>query len=1070
MLKRVLQIAAALWFGTAFVLPAAAQTPASAPASTPLANAQPTAKIIVQATHAAGIDVAAFTADGRHLVTASGLARELLVWNVATNHLVDRLRLPSAAGSTADYVQLHQMRLSADGRTLRIDGEVLDQKAPDLRAARAYVMDVNSRRISTAAPGPLPPIAAGENWQSMMQRRVLALSAIYAGDTSMSRAEAARVLPALPRTPDGRYQLVRTAPAWALQQADGRLLPAPQRTRLVSIEDADLSPDDRRIALLHTDISASEDTTIIDVMDISNGRYFSTVRLAGIYDRVRWTGNNQYVAMPQDDQDDPLDDAAQGQPPPVVRIDADTGRQLASNPSRCFMALLADGSLIGGGLGNCRSGAGNDTSLQRLAGNGWVTLKGFEMPDGAHIRTIAASPDGRRLFIATRLADGDLAMEIADPATGAVAVLAMISGGAEVTMSGFSADGRKVWLAANGLVREWTPDQSTPDGGVVFRDFNVTTLMPSRFATRGNRLMIGGFMEEMVQIVDLTTGKALRPVAFPGAAALGFMRTRPFIWAASTIDGLRIWDVRSGRVVLTTAFLPGQKFVSVAPDGRYDTNLGPDSESFRWLISDRPFQSLAPQTLMRDFYLPQMFTKLLDCAAANNCATVLKPLPSLATLNRQLPIVRITGATATSPGEAEVSIEVADNRDPATGRTSGVYGVKLLMNNREIARQPDDPYAPVPKTLAEWRTANFSAPGDDQGRRYWSFKVPLPSDGKPIEFSAYSFNADRVKSDTARLNWTAPRMTPRTRRAFVLTIGVNDYVEPRLALNYAVPDARLIASRLANIPGYQMRRASLTTGQLPNGQIRHVSSDDMSMALSILAGFKGDGVRDTLRAAGHDVSALDEATPDDIVIISYSGHGFADATGSFALVPSNARWGINDPAPDPDTVVDADDLTMWLRAINAGEIAFIIDACHSGAAVDTPDFKPGPMGDPGLGQLAFDKGLRILAATQANDLAMENALLGQGVLSAALGQGLPTSGAPPADVNRDGRVRLDEWLRYAVAEMPAVNERARRGGGQSAQRGVLLEMTAPSVQVRAQEASLFDFNTEPSPVVLRGQP
>jgi hypothetical protein len=54
--------------------------------------------------------------------------------------------------------------------------------------------------------------------------------------------------------------------------------------------------------------------------------------------------------------------------------------------------------------------------------------------------------------------------------------------------------------------------------------------------------------------------------------------------------------------------------------------------------------------------------------------------------------------------------------------------------------------------------------------------------------------------------------------------------------------------------------------------------------------------------------------------------------------------------------------------------------------------------------------------------------------------------------------------------MPAVNERARRGGVQSAQRGVLLEMTAPSVQVRAQEASLFDFNTEPSPVVLRGQP
>jgi hypothetical protein len=473
---------------------------------------------------------------------------------------------------------------------------------------------------------------------------------------------------------------------------------------------------------------------------------------------------------------------------------------------------------------------------------------------------------------------------------------------------------------------------------------------------------------------------------------------------------------------------------------------------------------------MRDFYLPQMFTKLLDCTVAGSCGRVLKPLPALATLNRQLPLVRVTGATVTKPGWVNVSIEVDDTSDQASGRPAGVYGVKLLMNNREIARQPDDPTAPVPRTLDEWRKANFSPPADEKGWRYWDFNFPLPTDGKPIEFSAYSFNSDRVKSDTHRMMWTPPPTPPRPRRAFVLTIGVNHYNESRLALNYAVPDAKLISARLAQIPGYQMHHTSLTTGRRADGKERKVTRDDIDYALGILAGYPPGPHRAELAASGHDASRLDNAMPDDIVIISFSGHGFADATGNFSLLPSDAVWGVDNAAPAADTVINAARLTMWLRAIYASEIAFIIDACHSGAAVDTPDFKPGPMGDPGLGQLAFDKGLRILAATQANDLAMENALLGQGVLSAALGQGLPTSGAPPADVNRDGRVRLDEWLRYAVAEMPAVNERARRGGVQSAQRGVLLEMTAPSVQVRAQEASLFDFNTEPSPVVLRGQP
>jgi hypothetical protein len=49
----------------------------------------------------------------------------------------------------------------------------------------------------------------------------------------------------------------------------------------------------------------------------------------------------------------------------------------------------------------------------------------------------------------------------------------------------------------------------------------------------------------------------------------------------------------------------------------------------------------------------------------------------------------------------------------------------------------------------------------------------------------------------------------------------------------------------------------------------------------------------------------------------------------------------------------------------------IIDARHSAASVEGSGFKPGPMGARGLGQLAYDKGMRILASTRADDLAWE---------------------------------------------------------------------------------------------------
>ena len=90
-------------------------------------------------------------------------------------------------------------------------------------------------------------------------------------------------------------------------------------------------------------------------------------------------------------------------------------------------------------------------------------------------------------------------------------------------------------------------------------------------------------------------------------------------------------------------------------------------------------------------------------------------------------------------------------------------------------------------------------------------------------------------------------------------------------------------------------------------------------------------------------------------------------------VPDRPRSGVLDTS----TFIDLD-------VVDAGEMAMIIDACHSAASVTADGFRPGPMGDPGLGQLSFDKGIRILAATQADSVAMESAQLHGGLLTFAL--------------------------------------------------------------------------------------
>jgi hypothetical protein len=110
-------------------------------------------------------------------------------------------------------------------------------------------------------------------------------------------------------------------------------------------------------------------------------------------------------------------------------------------------------------------------------------------------------------------------------------------------------------------------------------------------------------------------------------------------------------------------------------------------------------------------------------------------------------------------------------------------------------------------------------------------------------------------------------------------------------------------------------------------------------------------------------------------------------------------------------------LAEWLRPIDAGEMDLILDACESAGSVDTKDFKPGPLGSHGLGQLAYDKRIRILAASQSNESAEEFKSLQQGLLSYVLvHDGLQQGKADWRPVNH--HITVGEWLAYGANAVP----------------------------------------------------
>jgi hypothetical protein len=177
-------------------------------------------------------------------------------------------------------------------------------------------------------------------------------------------------------------------------------------------------------------------------------------------------------------------------------------------------------------------------------------------------------------------------------------------------------------------------------------------------------------------------------------------------------------------------------------------------------------------------------------------------------------------------------------------------------------------------------------------------------------------------------------------------------------------------------------------------------------------------------------SQLRRATPDDAVVLYVASHGYADPQGTFYLVPydTGSSWGItedvltrcrikNEESPacrQAQTFlghsVSSADLAAWWRGIDAGEAVMILDSCHAGAAPGQA-FRPAPLGDAGLGQLSYDKGMRILVASQPAQTA-------QGAwVEGGEGQTLLVE-ALEAIARVNPRWSLAEWLKATEHELP----------------------------------------------------
>lgn len=1062
-------------------------------------------KIVLQTLPYGGIEVAAWTPDDRYIITAGDASRLVLIWDAETGHIVDRIPLPGGSSRTATVSkQLLGMTVSADGTQVAIKSREVDAKkqrfSEEVRSGIpvvTYRLDLQTRTISTTAVGGgllrLNPdidkaqlAEAHERWREEDFIKFEEARQTREALVAQSEAGASQeiLLKPLPASHDGKRILVRD-PNGLLIRQEGQPDIALKLARSLRFRDAALSADGALLAMLPERELGTDDTkqsSSVELFDTTTGQFVSQVKLPGDYFRLQWVDGGQLLASSTIEAGTLSETSAatEGKPANAAVINIDSGEVTRWIKPACLIKAAPNGGFFGAGLANCTASAKRDYGLKRydqLKGK-WLTFGALQLEKGMRIIDLAVSYTGNTLAAVTNASDGTTRFHLLDARTGALLKQRPFEGEGSVTKSLLLGDdfllvssdgGSATWSIADD---EWLPMEAQSSGTRVLE-------------TDGSVVAIAGEGDDLISLIDVAGSKPFDPIEFGRVIAGGFLPDRPIFWALSAHDGLRLWDTGKPGwpVLLTTHFFTGQGFVSALPDGRYDTNLGPDSDLFRWVVPDRPFESLSPQTFMRDYYTPGLTQAVMTCSYFRDCETAITPPKPIAQLNRVLPVVKIMNVEqGAQPNEAVVTVMVAEDRDTTAppGKTSGVYDLRLFRDFRFAAHTPDDQDLDPQDELEDWRKHNQlidddDNPGDGIYQKTFHVRLPTSADQKQPTFSAYAFNEDRVKSETAYYTaYDRPEMKPVKPRAFVISIGIDAYDEKRLKLDYAAADARLISKQIADIPGYEMRKLVVAATE---GNGIKATADAINMILAMLAGYDRDEGLKLLAEFGIDGSVLDMTSPDDLVIISFSGHGWADKQRNFYLLPSDGIWpeppenAETADEPYPHTLVNMDEMTMWLRVMDAADIVLIIDACHAGASVETPNFKAGPLGDKGLGQLAYDKGIKILVATQAEDVALEDSKLRHGLLTYALAG--PDEGLVQADGffdgNQDGRVSLDEWINYPIYRLPTMNEDARVTGKSDAE-GSSFRFPGRVEQPfkKIQQPTLFDYGF-PSRVILKSK-
>lgn len=236
---------------------------------------------------------------------------------------------------------------------------------------------------------------------------------------------------------------------------------------------------------------------------------------------------------------------------------------------------------------------------------------------------------------------------------------------------------------------------------------------------------------------------------------------------------------------------------------------------------------------------------------------------------------------------------------------------------------------------------------------------------------------------------------------YIFAIGINTYKNTNYNLNYAVKDAQDFSKAIAK--GGESLFNKVHTTFIENHKANKIEIQTAFQQL------------------------IKQVGPEDVFVFYYAGHGMmsensATKPSDFYIVTHNVTSFYGETILAKEGV-SATELLDFSKDILAQKQIFILDACHSGGALNVLASRGADGREKAIAQLARNTGTFFLTASQDIQYANESGDLKHGLFTYALLEVLEGAHQTLTGSNNDNKITVNEMKTYVEERVPELSEK-----------------------------------------------